>query len=126
VTGSKAIGVGTTTSESGAWVAVATIDFAAPGGASSLTINLVVNTGGGSGTVVPASGVNVGAAIHTGSAPGSPQQSRAGDGAVTFTTPVGNKLTLYIKGAHNTFGADYIEVAANQDITSSLRTGFVT
>ena len=124
VTGAQQLALGTSTNTSGNWIVVATVDFEVPVGVTSLTLRLTgTNIGTGGVARLAISGDNLGASIHTGAAPGTPQQTRTGTGDVTFTSPSGNKLSVYGRGTSGL--ADDWEVKATQDITTPLRTGTV-
>ncbi len=125
VTGAKLLVSGVTSDETNAWIALSTVDIDVPAGVASLIIQLTASLSG-SGTQTYGSSPPFGASIHTGSPPATPQVTRATTpGPVTFTNPVGNKLTIYAKG---TSGGTSFELTLNatQDVTIPLRTGSVT
>ncbi len=127
ITGGRTLAQGNTADTSGNWVVVATVDFDI-GAAGSVLITLtqaLINAGSGGG-VGFASGTHLGASIHSGSPPASPQQSGTSGTEFTFSSPSGNKLSLYLKGAAASPGADAIQLTATQDTVSQLRTGKVS
>ncbi len=125
VTGQAQIADGSAADQSGAWVAVATVDFQVPAGCASMGFTLTVNYGGQLNTYAPADGDNVGIAIYTGTAPAGPTVYRAGTGTVTYANPSGTKLTVYIKGKHLVGAGSYVEGKCSQDIVTPLRSGTV-
>ena len=126
VTGQAQIADGTTDDETGYWVSVATVDFQVPANCASMQFTLTPSLGGGtSGPVVLyTSGDNIGIAIYTGTIPNDPTVSRYGTGAVTYPTPSGTKLSVYMKGKPGT--REYIEGKCSQDLVTPLRSGMVT
>jgi hypothetical protein len=125
VTGQAQIADGTTDDESGYWVPVATVDFQVPGNCASMQFTLAPSLGGGTAgpVVLYTSGDNIGIAIYTGTTPNDPTVSRYGTGVVTYPTPSGTKLTVYLKGKPGT--REYIEGKCSQDVVTPLRSGYV-
>jgi len=126
VTGQSQIADGTTADESGAWINVATVDFQVPADCASMQLTLTTIFGESGGTCDFATGNNIGVAIYTGSAPSSPTVSRSGTGTVTYPTPSGTKLSVYVRGRHMSLGVLDIEAKCSQDLVTPLRSGMVT
>jgi len=125
VSGGKLLASGSTSSETDAWIVLSTVDVDVPAGVASLTIQLAASLTG-SGTLGYGTSPPFGASIHNGSPPATPQVTRATTpGPVTFTNPVGNKLTIYAKG--NSTGINFeLTLNATQDVSIPLRVGSVT
>jgi hypothetical protein len=125
VTGAVQIADGTTDDETQAWINVATVDFQVPADCVSMQFTLTPTLGGGSGTVrFKTTGDNIGIAIYTGSAPSSPVVTRLDAGVVTYPTPSGTKLSVYIRGQSGGL-REYIEGKCSQDVVTPLRSGYV-
>jgi hypothetical protein len=128
ITGAVQIATGSTADESETWINVGTVDLQVPAGAASIDFQVTLTIlDPNTATCAMALTNNIGLAIYTGSAPSTPSFYRAGTGTITYTTPSGTKLSLYVKGRTVTFplGGSGIEGICSQDLVTPLRSGMV-
>ena len=128
ITGAVQIATGSTADESETWINVGTVDLQVPAGAASIDFQVTLTIlDPNTATCAMALTNNIGLAIYTGSAPSTPSFYRAGTGTITYTTPSGTKLSLYVKGRHVTYplGGSGIEGICSQDLVTPLRSGMV-
>ena len=128
VTGAAQITIGSTADESGAWINIATVDLQVPAGAASMDFQVTLTVlDPNTATCLPALTNNIGLAIYTGTAPSTPSFYRTGTGTITYTTPSGTKLSLYVKGRTVTYpqGGTGIQGICSQDLVTPLRSGTV-